>query len=212
MLPRTPQVNNHTPADTEQCMRKTQLPWVALVGAAGAGKDTVAAEMVERYGYTRVAFADPVRAALLAINPFIQLSVLHRTRVTLQVLVSRVGWTEAKRAYPEVRGLLQRLGTEAIRSQDPDFWCDAAEKTAIAVGGPVVFTDARFLNELDMVTWRHDGQVVRIERTDNMSLANGASNHTSENDWKSWTPALTLVNYGDLDELSATVDTMMQHI
>jgi hypothetical protein len=190
-------------------MTQTKLPWVALVGAAGSGKDTVATEMVERYGYTRVAFADPVRAALLAIDPLI---TDGNSTARLAGTVDLLGWENTKRLYPEVRYLLQRLGTDAIRAQQPDHWCTLAERKAVAAGGPVVFTDARFMNELQMVEYDHSGTVVHVKRHSEPVLDTAAAAHVSENEWRTWSPTFTVRNYGTKFDLAAAVDTLMKHI
>ena len=44
---------------------------VALMGRAGAGKDTVASILTEHRGYARVAFADPLKEMALAVDPII---------------------------------------------------------------------------------------------------------------------------------------------
>ncbi|MDP5128626.1 MAG: hypothetical protein NWP37_02495, partial [Pontimonas sp.] len=74
-----------------------------------------------------------------------------------------VGWEEAKRSYPDVRRLLQNLGTEAIRALDPGFWVRIAMKKALEADGPVVFIDTRFPNEIDAIR-RQGGILVRVER------------------------------------------------
>tara|TARA_R110000824_G_scaffold21303_8_gene79554 strand:+ start:823 stop:1395 length:573 start_codon:yes stop_codon:yes gene_type:complete len=190
-------------------MTKPSYPWVALVGAAGAGKDTVADELTRRYGFTRVAFADPVRAALLALDPLIPQEGLGALR--LSTAVDELGWENTKRLYPEVRYLLQRLGTDAIRSQVPHYWCDLAERTAVAADGPVVFTDTRFINELRMVE-SYGGTVVEVQRHNNPVLDSAAAAHASENEWRSWSPRFTLRNNGSKFDLATAVNTVMQNI
>ena len=187
----------------------TTLPWIGLVGTAGAGKDTVANELVQMYGYTRVAFADPVRSALLAVDPLIPQEGLGAMR--LSTAVETLGWENAKRLYPEVRYLLQRLGTDAIRAQTPNYWCDLAERKAAAVDGPVVFTDTRFINEIKMIDG-HNGVIVHVERKGNPVLEGAAANHPSENEWRSWSPTLLLSNNGTMEELAHAVVTLTNNI
>lgn len=131
---------------------------VGLTGYATAGKDEAARGLT---GWTRVSLADPVRAAALALDPLVDDSG-HR----LSELVDCVGWDAAKRS-PEVRRLLQRLGTEAGREiHGGDCWTKIAERKArevLAAGGSVVFTDIRFPEEAAMVR-RLGGKVVRITR------------------------------------------------
>ena len=187
----------------------TTLPWIGLVGTAGAGKDTVANELVQMYGYTRVAFADPVRSALLAVDPLIARRRLGATR--LSQAVETLGWEHAKRFYPEVRDLLQRLGTDAIRAQTPNYWCDLAERKAAAVDGTVVFTDVRFINEIKMIEG-HNGVIVHVERKGNPVLQSTAAAHRSENEWKSWSPTLRLSNNGTMEELAHAIVTLTNNI
>ena len=184
------------------------LPWIGLVGTAGAGKDTVANELVQMYGYTRVAFADPVRAALLAVDPLV---ADEQGNLRLSTAVETLGWENAKRLYPEVRYLLQRLGTDAIRTQVPHYWSDLAERTAVAVDGPVVFTDTRFINELRMID-SYGGVIVHVERKGNPVLEGTAAAHVSENEWRSWSPTLLLSNNGTMEELAHAVVTLTNNI
>lgn len=52
---------------------------IGLTGLARSGKDTVGAMLVERYGYTRVAFADGIRDAALALDPIVTMVNTTRT-------------------------------------------------------------------------------------------------------------------------------------
>ena len=97
----------------------SQVSIVGLTGYAGSGKDTAAQGLID-IGYTRLAFADPMRDGLLAINPWV--CVDPRCELgypaefqRLRRIIDRMGWDSAKRAYPEVRELQQHFGTEAGR-------------------------------------------------------------------------------------------------
>lgn len=182
-------------------------PWIALVGDAGAGKDTVAEVLTASYGYTRIAFADPVRRALLALNPLIP-SPNGGLPWRLENLVSAAGWENAKRSYPEVRELLQRLGTDAIRALEPDFWVDYAARQATMHQAPV-FTDTRFPNEIEMVR-ECGGVIIRVSRPGH---TNPAAGHVSEEAWRSAEPDYTITNDGTKEDLACHVRwTMDMHI
>lgn len=185
-------------------MTYQERPWIALVGDAGAGKDTVAEVLTASYGYTRIAFADPVRQALRALNPLIP-TPTGGLPWRLTDLVSAVGWETAKRDYPEVRALLQRLGTDAIRTLDPDFWVGTALRMAWVGGGPPVFTDTRFPNEIAMVR-ANGGSVIRVNRPGH---TNPAAGHVSEEAWRTAEPDYTIVNDGTIDDLRAQVRRLM---
>ena len=81
---------------------------VGLTGYAGSGKDAAAAGLVAE-GWTRQAFADPVRSMALAIDPLVEWDVFSHNPVRLSLLVAKRGWHVAKQC-PEVRRLLQACG------------------------------------------------------------------------------------------------------
>jgi len=181
---------------------------IGLIGRAQAGKDSVGDRLRTRYGYQRVAFADPLKASALRIDPLIPTaydrgSAVH---VRLSVLVADVGWDYAKVAYPEVRRILQHVG-QTVRTIDPLFWVraafpaiDAAERLNL----PVVVTDVRYENEA--VALRDRGfSFVRITRpgTDTPDA------HESETALDNWAAALTIGNTGTLDELNRIVDSLL---
>ena len=130
---------------------------VGLAGYAQVGKDTIGGILVNDYGFTRVSFADNVREAAWRLNPIIDW-VISTTKghewyeaERLQDVVNQVGWETAKTAYPEVRQLLQRMGTEVGREMFGDScWTDMALRQA-AHHRRVVFTDVRFANEAKLV-------------------------------------------------------------
>ncbi|MEU7278632.1 hypothetical protein AB0A69_07560 [Streptomyces sp. NPDC045431] len=122
------------------------LPEVlALGGYAYAGKDSVAQVLVERYGYTRIAFADAVRDVLEAMNPLVPTPY---GAVNLAWVLKDVGWDVAKREYPEVRRLMQRLGGSVREHIGEDAWIHAAFRKA-EDHPRVVYTDVRHKNELE---------------------------------------------------------------
>lgn len=144
---------------------------IGLIGKKRSGKDTFAQALP---GYTRVAFADPLREALLAEDPFVPIrgtlqrllpmepGVQASTWVRVSKLVQAVGWEVAKDKVPEVRRLLQTYG-RAIRAIDPDFWLRAGIAKIEAIEGDVIVTDVRFPNEAQAIT-ELDGTLVRIVR------------------------------------------------
>lgn len=140
---------------------------VGLSGFAGSGKDTAAEVLTREYGFTRVAFADVLREMALAIDPYVELEAASSDYpIVLYHRLSRViensGWDHAKNEYPDVRRLLQRLGTEAGRNILGDnIWVDTALKNH--KGHDIVVTDVRFPNELDAIH-EQDGISIRIER------------------------------------------------
>ncbi len=110
-------------------------PRIALSGWMRSGKDSVADHLSTQYGYLRGAFADILKAEVAVAVPC---SIEDMNVEPLRT---------------QIRPVLQAWGTEFRRSQDPDYWVKKAEEsiTRTEVGIPIVFTDARFPNELDML-------------------------------------------------------------
>ena len=176
-------------------------PWVGIYGPAGVGKDTLAAALIEHFEFERVAFADPVREMALRIDPYV-----HTVGMTarLSTVVDEEGWDQAKRAYSDVRRLLQRLGTEGVREIVPSFWTDLAEDTASSISGPVVFPDVRFETEAEMVK-RNGGVIVQVEG--GTDLEGLASFHASEHGMAEW-PADIVFQNPHLDSVYEIEDRM----
>ena len=181
-----------------------KLPDIALYGPAGCGKDTVAKILHRHFGYQRIAFADPVRQALLALDPLIPMD--DGMVVRLSDVVDLLGWEDAKREHEEVRILLQRFGTDSIRTLDPNFWVDIATNQVSWTDAPVVFTDTRFENEVEMVR-DLEGVVVKVERN-----VSAIATHRSESSLADALPDYTLHNDGTLDELEDQVWALMAKV
>jgi len=94
---------------------------IALIGKAGAGKDTIADYLVQNYDFKKFAFADKIKEIVYDLFPD---------------------------AGPKPRKLLQDVGM-FFRGIDKDVWvkylCRKVEKEP----GNVVVTDVRFKNELE---------------------------------------------------------------
>ncbi|RPJ60925.1 MAG: hypothetical protein EHM24_26825 [Acidobacteria bacterium] len=169
---------------------------VGVLGRARSGKDTYAQRLVDTYGYTRVAFADPLKAVAYATDPTVYADgAPHR----LAALVDTVGW-EAAKEHAEVRRLLQHLGTAMRDHVDPDIWLTKALRTARQTAGSVVITDVRFPNEAEAIKARC-GTLVRIVREEPDPAA-----HLSERLLDDYPTDLTIYNTGDLARFHRFID------
>ena len=163
---------------------------IGLSGKARAGKDTVATILVEDYGFTRLAFADVIKACVYTLDPIISLSGLR-----LQHLVDTNGWESAKQ-FPEVRRLLQVFGSEVGRDLiDPQIWIELT-MNGIKVGSNIVISDVRFRNEAEEIKFQA-GQVWRITRAVNQDV----DTHRSETELDAWNFDHYVPNNGTLDDL-----------
>lgn len=168
---------------------------IAFGGLAGAGKDTAA----KLTGLEVRHFMDPGRASLLALNPWVW-DPHGIGYVALADLVKQLGWERAKRESHDVRGLLQRMGTEAGRSvHGEDCWVRLADLT-----GAAAFADTRFRNEVDAV-WERGGNFVWVDRPGVEQLS-----HTSERQLGPELADYVLRNDGTLEDLAEEVKTMLE--
>lgn len=124
---------------------------VGVTGYARSGKDTVADRLVARHGFKRMSFAGPLKAVLRKMDPIVGMDPMRPGHlIHLSEALARCGGEDGvKSLFPEYRRLLQKLGTEGIRSIDEEFWIKAAAKMIMAEPNDsrLVFTDCRFPNE-----------------------------------------------------------------
>ncbi|MET9959321.1 hypothetical protein ABZ128_09565 [Streptomyces sp. NPDC006326] len=144
---------------------------IGIIGRARSGKDTAGQWLVDNRGYERVAFADPLKAAALKLDPIVgvERAGTDDRNVSLTVRLSDYvvmrGW-EAAKEVPEVRRTLQELGA-SMRAVDPEVWLRAGLARAYEVnrnfGRPAVITDVRYLNEA--VSLKNAGfKLIHIDR------------------------------------------------
>jgi len=185
---------------------------VGLSGRKRSGKDTFALRLIEN-GFTRVSFADPLRALALAVDPWVRVEPDELGHLygpgcipaapagdfcRLTTIVKSVGWEKAKEIR-EVRRLLQVIGTDGVRNNLGDnTWVEVAVRAINEIKGPVVITDVRFPNEAKIVD-----DLVRIERP---GLAASGDLHISETALDDFPFSQVIVNDGSLEDLYAKAD------
>lgn len=159
--------------------------FIGIHGQIGQGKSCFANTAVKSFpdlNVRAVKFAKPVYDSLYAINPLI--IFLDGTVERLQYLVARVGWEKAKEV-PEVRSLLQRVGTEGGRDIHGEYcWIKLFDDEVYTyVSTPsqelVIADDLRFLNEVQYIT-DHDGITVKLFGPNRRSHLASALTHSSE--------------------------------
>ena len=147
-----------------------------IIGFAGpkrVGKDTAGAVLVDA-GYTKVAFADPLKSmmtSLLAIRGASHSDIVRMLEGDLKEVPTDYLSGQSPRYA------MQTLGTEWGREiMAPDFWIDAFNnRMEVLKDTPVVITDIGFNNE-SVAIRRLGGLIVHIER----DVATRADPHRSE--------------------------------
>lgn len=152
---------------------------IGLGGRLRAGKDTVADALVVNRGFRKMGMSDALADALLVLDPVIPDWPTLGTSTRYSVIIRAVGYVEAK-TNPEVRRLLQKLGTEVGRDMiDQNVWVDIIERRireSLAAGVSVAVTGIRFPNEVSMIR-RVGGSLVWVSRP---ALEDPAGDHASE--------------------------------
>jgi hypothetical protein len=169
---------------------------VGICGYAGSGKDVVADVLVTEYGFVRVNMSDALDRYLQVLNPWVHpAGFVHLGDIRYADLRGLLNYTEAKR-IPEVRRLLQALGTDVGRAIDPEMWLKELEKEA-ARHDKVVTTGIRFLNEAAPLDY-----LVHVERPG----VGPANDHVSESiDPIIAISSITLRNDGTIEDLQNQV-------
>lgn len=213
---------------------------IGLSGYLGSGKTTVADILVRDHGFTKMAFADPIKDMARALNPIVGYDIyqcdcgdpeeMEFEEVRLNDLYDGFGYDhETIKESPwgdEVRELWQRFGTETVRAVDPDFWVNAALKAlADQDSERVVFTDVRFPNEAKLIhdlngPWfaegelsfsRIAGSVWQIARYE--TQPDGLEDiHESERYVGMLDEDVVIVNESDLDDLAETVKAALTYV
>lgn len=182
---------------------------IGLGGYAYSGKDAFADVLEKNLGWYKTYMSKALRESLETLNPIVGLDVrdhILRFKEAIEVL----GYEEAKK-LPEVRALLQRMGTEVGRKLwSEDFWVDLCFKDAVKqleAGRNVVITGIRYPNELFAVE-SLSGTSVWVTRPENYAV----NDHSSDN---SLTPEdfdCTFKNEGTLEDLETTVPEFLKSL
>lgn len=167
---------------------------VGLGHRARAGKDSVASVLCGSYRFTRLSFAESLKAAACEIFGWDRRHVDGELK---EVVDGYWGFSP--------RWALQRLGTEAVRNViGTETWVKSAMLRIARRGPRVVITDVRFPNEADAILGL-GGEVWRVDRP-----GLPPAEHVSETgllDYGRW--SAVLVNNGGLGELESAVDEIV---
>jgi hypothetical protein len=174
--------------------------WYLIIGVSGylrSGKDSAGQALVAD-GFHHASFAAKLKDFLYAVNPWVEIQGSKSFRV--RNVVDAHGWEYAKDQFPEVRALLQRVGTDAGRKVlGENVWVDAVMRDLPQ--RPVVFTDVRFPNEAKAIQ-DAGGAVVRITRP---GFTPGPDAHVSETALDDFRFDYHVTNSGTLDDLHSAI-------
>lgn len=205
---------------------------IGLTGYAGVGKDTVADLLVTHLRFTKLAFADALRAEIaegFSIDPVYlshpstknhAMTALAMNRAPVEFLaavamnIGEEGRTNGKLsnawlgAARSPRQIMQWWGTEYRRRQHPRYWTRVMAERIVQLHDlghwRLVVTDVRFENEADTVH-ACGGQIWQVTRPgiDGATTAEGA--HVSATDGGVFKPVAVIANAHDMRHLQQLV-------
>lgn len=159
--------------------------------APQSGKTTLANALVERHGYHRVAFADPLKVMMVQ---FLKSLGYRQDEAERLVYIDKA--TTIPALGVTVRHLLQTLGTEWGRAcVAPDVWLKCWAASAV-LHQKVVADDMRFPNEAQIIK-SLGGELWLIVRPG----AADSTGHASEGGLAGWKFDRVIHNDGTIEEL-----------
>lgn len=171
---------------------------ICISGHAQHGKDTVAKimkEMLQDNGY--------------------RVLITHYADLVKFICRNFFGWDGNK--DENGRHLLQFVGTDVVRKQNPDYWVDFIADMLTFFGDKwdyVLIPDTRFPNEIEKL--RKDGfsvEHVHVSRPNfDNHLTEEQKNHPSETALDETFPDALIVNSGDRFDLVATVGAYLHSL
>lgn len=199
---------------------------LGLTGPKGCGKDTAADLLVAHAGFTKLAFADPLKnevAQAYAVDvDFLShretkehtLSCLALSRCLSEPFVARMIMLHALQGLPldlqaprSPRQTMQWWGTEYRRQQHPDYWVGQMRARISyllreRLASRIVVTDCRFADEVEMVRLSFGGRLWQIKR---MGLAAAPGEHASETTGAEFAPDVVINNSYGIPQLQERV-------
>ena len=158
------------------------------------GKTTAARFLMDNLGYTKIAFADPLK--------FMIERLLHSagyTYIEIQWFLNEGKEQDIDVIGASYRKLARTLGTDWGRKLiHPDIWVRVAEQKIIHTEAPVCIDDLRFPNELELLR-RYDFALVKVVRDVSRSDADTDKSDVSLRDFDGWDHVIE--NNGTLEEL-----------
>lgn len=173
---------------------------IAICGPKRAGKDTLASHLVSKYGYTRIALADPIKHVVGYMFGF---NTHQMESDDKEVIDPRWGISP--------RQALQFFGTEVMQYKIQELLPDIGRmfwtQSMLANMDPAktyVVSDVRFHHECDAL--RNIGAtVIKIERAIKQN-----DTHSSEQEQKDIKADITIVNNSTIEAMLADLDSYMK--
>jgi hypothetical protein len=211
--------------DSQQLKGQYLMTIISVSGLIGSGKNAVADYLIKEHGFVHGSFAGTLKDAVAPIFGWDREMLEGHTEESRKWRQEVDQWWAKRLNIPHLtpRWVLQYFGTNVCREHfNEDIWLASLEnKLRTMKNKDVVISDARFVNELQML--KDAGAtticVQRGELPDWWSIAKKAQYnsqaaktmkqldiHPSEWDWVGWNFDETIMNNGTLEDLYGSVD------
>lgn len=169
---------------------------ICISGKAGAGKDTLA-KCIE------LTLAEAGQRVLIT----------HYADLVKYVCKTFFKWDGNK--DEKGRTLLQKVGTDIVRSKDPNFWVNFIEEILYFFQNEwdcVIIPDTRFPNEIqNLISAGHDVYHVRITRPiQGIAMTDKQKSHSSETALDKYSYDYVIHNSGDVNSLCIKADNFLR--
>lgn len=169
---------------------------ITISGKAGSGKDTFGSFLTNQL--------EQDGCSVL---------VTHYADLLKYILKTWFGWDGVKDEAG--RSLLQRVGTDVVRRQDPDYWVRFTCEMLSFFPHEwdfVIIPDARFPNEIDVMAKSFAVTALNIVRPASRALVGEQAAHISENALDGYSFDLEIINEGDLAALRTQAEVVARHL
>ena len=138
---------------------------ISICGFQGAGKDTLANILIEKYGFVKISFASTIKDIAAIIFDWDRNMIEGDTIESRKWREQVDEWWSKRLNIPNLtpRYILQHFGTELFRTHfHQDIWVACVEKK-LSKYKNVVITDCRFPNEINTVR-KFNSKLIHIYR------------------------------------------------
>lgn len=197
---------------------------IGVVGFIGSGKGTIGDYLESKHGYQKMSFAASLKDAVSSIFVWPRHLLEGDTRESRE-------WRETEDTYWSgkmgraitPRWVLQHFGTDLLREKFfKDIWICSMEKRLAETQGPVVITDVRFPNEIEIIT-QQSGNIIWVRRQpepgwldtalkDKNGMRARHNVHPSEYEWVGKHDYKVIWNDSTLDALKDKVDAVVSSL
>lgn len=170
---------------------------IGISGKARSGKDTIANYLVEKYGFSRVGWAERLKKGIAVFHGWDERHIEGELK---DVVDPKWGYSP--------RHAFVGMGTDLIRNQwDVDFWVKSALLPLMDKPGYFCFADTRFPNEGEKI--RELGGInIRVVRADAQKVE--SDDHESEAGLPDHLIDHVIENNSTLEHLYAKVREILQ--